>query len=141
MVSAYLKCRSISFRSSLANMRDWWHGHSLFAGRISRSDPPLAAISTAYPAEPFLTVFHPPIELARLRPGGRLHMHRRLDFPAICLSALARIKIFGGHASNLSNAASICDSVARSAYRVVRTGRQSLRVAWTSSTPLADSVT
>jgi hypothetical protein len=34
MEGTYVKCRSVSFRSSLANMRHWWHGYSLFAGGV-----------------------------------------------------------------------------------------------------------
>jgi hypothetical protein len=37
-------------------------------------------LCTAYPAPPFLPVFHPPIELASWRPRGRLHLDRWIDF-------------------------------------------------------------
>jgi hypothetical protein len=35
-----------------------------------------------------LPFFHPPIELATLGPCGRLHLDRRIDFPAICFGTL-----------------------------------------------------
>jgi len=46
----------------------------------------LTAICTAYATPPFLPFFHPPIELARFRPRGRLNLDRRIDFSAICFS-------------------------------------------------------
>jgi hypothetical protein len=55
------------------------------------SDPPLAAVGTAYPAPPFLPFLHPPIELASLRPGSRLHLDRRIDLEAICLAMLLQV--------------------------------------------------
>jgi hypothetical protein len=48
----------------------------------------LAAVCTAYPTPPFLPFFHPPIELASLRPGGRLNLDRWIDFSAICFGTL-----------------------------------------------------
>ena len=94
MVSAYVKCRSISFRSSLANMRDWWHGHSLFAGRRSTALIHRCRLSLhSYPAEPLLTLFDPPIELASLRPHGRLHLDRRIDSSAIRCGMLLHLVV------------------------------------------------
>jgi hypothetical protein len=52
--------------------------------KITRFDPALTTIGTAYPAPPFLPFFHPPIELARCRPRGRLDLDRWIDFSAIC---------------------------------------------------------
>jgi hypothetical protein len=66
--------------------------------KISSFDPPLAAVPIPYPAKPLLPFFHPPIELASARPRSHFHLDWRLDFPAICLSILTRIKIFGGYA-------------------------------------------
>jgi hypothetical protein len=53
----------------------------------------LSAVYTAYPAPPFLPVFHPPIELAGFRPCGRLHLDRRIDFPAISLGPVLKILV------------------------------------------------
>jgi hypothetical protein len=53
----------------------------------------LPAIGTAYPTEPLLTLFDPPIELAGFRPGCSLNLDRRIDFSAVCFSVLTRIKI------------------------------------------------
>src|SRR5215211_561871 len=38
--------------------------------KINSSDPPLPAVLASYPAEPLLTLFDPPIELATFRPHG-----------------------------------------------------------------------
>ena len=51
--------------------------------KINGSDPPLPAVLASYPAEPLLTLFDPSIELASLRPHGRLHLDRRIDSSAI----------------------------------------------------------
>jgi len=48
----------------------------------------LTAVRTAYPTPPFPPFFHPPIELANFRPGGRLHLDWRIDFSAICIGTL-----------------------------------------------------
>jgi hypothetical protein len=60
----------------------------------------LAAVCTAYPASPFLPFFHPPIELASFRPGGRLYLHRWTDPSAIrvkrCCAWLNMVEIFFG---------------------------------------------
>jgi len=50
--------------------------------------PPLTTVRTAYPAEPFLPVIHPPIEMASFGPRGRLYLDRWIDFPAISLGTL-----------------------------------------------------
>jgi hypothetical protein len=65
---------------------------------ITSFDPPLPAIGTAYPSAPFQAwpmLFHPPIELASRRPRGHLHRDRRVDFAAIRLPVLSRIKLGG----------------------------------------------
>jgi hypothetical protein len=49
---------------------------------INSPDPALTAVSTAYPTQPFLPIFHPPIELASFRPRGRLNLDRGIDFSA-----------------------------------------------------------
>jgi hypothetical protein len=56
----------------------------LGATKIDSSDPPLTPVRPAYPAQPLLTLSDPPIQLASFRPGGRLHLDRRIDFSAIC---------------------------------------------------------
>jgi hypothetical protein len=61
--------------------------------KIPSFDPPLPAVCTAYPTQPFLPFFHPPIELASSGPGSRLHLDRRVNFAAICFAVLARIEI------------------------------------------------
>jgi hypothetical protein len=48
----------------------------------------LTAVCTAYATPPFLPFFHPPIELAGLRPRGRLDLDRCIDFSAICFGTL-----------------------------------------------------
>jgi hypothetical protein len=53
----------------------------------------LATVSTAYPTEPFLPFFHPPIELASCRPGGRVHLHRRIGFSAICFGTVLYVAV------------------------------------------------
>jgi hypothetical protein len=59
--------------------------------KISSLDPPLPAVRTAYTTEPLLTLFDPPIELASFRPGGRLRVDRRIQFPAISFGTLPQL--------------------------------------------------
>jgi hypothetical protein len=61
--------------------------------KISSPDPPLTTVCTAYATPPFLTFFHPPIKLASLRPYGRLHLDRRIDFSAICCGTLLHLMV------------------------------------------------
>jgi hypothetical protein len=65
--------------------------------KINSADPQLPAVRTAYPTEPCLTFFHPPIELASIRPRGRLHLDRRIDFAAICFGTLLHIRVAQVH--------------------------------------------
>jgi hypothetical protein len=60
-------------------------GRALVRGRtkINSPDPPLFTVRTAYPTEPLLTLFDPPIELACSRPRSGLHMYQRVDFSAM----------------------------------------------------------
>jgi hypothetical protein len=60
--------------------------------KINSPDPPLTAVCTADPTQPFLPFFHPPIELAAFRPGGRIHLDRRIDFSAICFGTLLQLR-------------------------------------------------
>jgi hypothetical protein len=53
----------------------------------------LPAVCTAYATPPFLTFFHPPIELASFRPHGRTHLERRIDFSAICFGMLLHLVV------------------------------------------------
>jgi hypothetical protein len=53
----------------------------------------LTAIGTAYATPPFLPLFHPPIELASWRPGGRLDVDRWVDFAAIHLDKLLHVLV------------------------------------------------
>src|SRR6476659_9086839 len=51
------------------------------------------AVCAAYPSEPFQPVFHPPIKLPSLRPGGHGHVDRWIDCTAVRFTVLARIEI------------------------------------------------
>jgi hypothetical protein len=53
----------------------------------------LPAVCTAYATPPFLALLDPPIELAGSRPHGRLHLDRRIDFSAICVSDLLEVTV------------------------------------------------
>jgi hypothetical protein len=57
----------------------------------------LPAVRTAYPTQPFLPFFHPPIELASFRPRGRLDLDRWIDFSAICFSMLVHVIVAENH--------------------------------------------
>jgi hypothetical protein len=65
--------------------------------KINSLNPPLTSVRTAYPAEPLLTVFHPPIELASPRPRGRLHLDRRIDFSAVCCGQVLQLVVADIH--------------------------------------------
>jgi hypothetical protein len=47
--------------------------------KINGSDPLLPTVCTAHPTPPFLTFFHPPIELTGFRPRGRLDLDRQMS--------------------------------------------------------------
>jgi hypothetical protein len=53
----------------------------------------LTAVCTAYPTPPFLPFFHPPIELASMRPGGRVNLDHRVDFAAVCCGQVLHLGI------------------------------------------------
>jgi hypothetical protein len=57
----------------------------------------LTAVCTAYATPPFLPFFHPPIELASLRPRGRLHFDRRIDLSAIGFGTLLHVVVAEVH--------------------------------------------
>jgi hypothetical protein len=61
--------------------------------KINSPDPPLTTVCTTYPTEPPLALFHPPIEPASWRPGGRLNLDRWVDFSAISLGKLLHVLI------------------------------------------------
>ena len=61
--------------------------------KINSSDPSLTAVWTAYPAQPLLALFHPPIELASSGPRGCLNFNRWIDCTAIRLAVQTRIEI------------------------------------------------
>ena len=65
--------------------------------KIASSDPPLTAICTAYVTPPFQLFLHPLIELAGFRPCSRLHLDRRADFPAVCVSTLLQLGVAEVH--------------------------------------------
>jgi hypothetical protein len=58
---------------------------------INSSDPPLTTVRTAYATPPLTPFFYPPIELASLRPGGDVHLDRRIDFPPIHFGDLLQV--------------------------------------------------
>jgi hypothetical protein len=68
--------------------------------KIKSSDPPLTTVRTAYATTPLLPFFHPPIELARCRPRGPLHLDRWIDFSAVCFSMLVQVEFDPNSASN-----------------------------------------
>jgi len=58
--------------------------------QITRLDPPLLTVGTAYPPEPLQAwpvLLDPPVQLSGERPRGYIHLDRRVDFPAICFGA------------------------------------------------------
>jgi hypothetical protein len=59
--------------------------------KINSFDPPLTSIRTTHATPPLLPFFHPPIELASVRPHGRLHLDRWIDFSAICFGDLLQV--------------------------------------------------
>jgi hypothetical protein len=61
--------------------------------KINSSDPPLTAVRTAYATPPFPPFCHPPIELAGIRPFGRLNPDRRIDSSAISFSTLSQVVV------------------------------------------------
>jgi hypothetical protein len=61
--------------------------------KINSSDPPLAAVWTAYATEPLPAFLHPPVELASFRPRGHLHLDRWIDFPAVFRVLLLRVEV------------------------------------------------
>ena len=61
--------------------------------KISGSDPPLTAGCTAYPTQPFLPFFHPPIELTGFGPGGRVHLDRRINRTSVRLAVPVRMEV------------------------------------------------
>jgi hypothetical protein len=74
--TSFVKCPSTTSGPSLSSMRR--SGASLVAWsfalrrtKINSSDPPLTAVCATHPTPPFLALFHPPIELASLRPCGQ----------------------------------------------------------------------
>jgi hypothetical protein len=70
-------------------------GRALVRGRtkINSPDPPLFTVRTAYPTEPLLTLFDPPIELASRRPRGQLHRDGRINFSPICCSQALHLAV------------------------------------------------
>jgi hypothetical protein len=53
----------------------------------------LPAVRTAYPAEPLLTLFDAPVELATFRPHGPLDFDGRVDFSAIRCGTLLQVMV------------------------------------------------
>ena len=68
-----------------------WSGRGALFGwtKISGFDRLLTSVRIPHAAKPLSSLFHPPIELACSRPRRRLHFDRPVNFPAICLVALA----------------------------------------------------
>ena len=61
--------------------------------KINSPDPPLLTVRTAYATPPFLPFFHPPIQLAGIRPYGPLDHYRRLDCSAISGGKLLQVGV------------------------------------------------
>jgi hypothetical protein len=73
------------------NDKSWqWVAHRT---KINSSDPPLTAVRTAYPTPPFLPFLHPPIELASLRPRGRLDLDGWVHFSAVCFGQVLQLAV------------------------------------------------
>jgi hypothetical protein len=53
----------------------------------------LTAVWTAYPSQPLLALFDPPVELASSGPRGCLNLDGRIHFPTIRFAVLTRIEI------------------------------------------------
>jgi hypothetical protein len=58
-----------------------------------RLDPPLPAVRPARPTQPLLAFLHPPVELAGLRPRGRLDLDRWVDYASICFGKLLQVVV------------------------------------------------
>jgi hypothetical protein len=79
-------------RTTSDNDKPWSSG--LFGWPKIRSfDPSLTAVWTAYPSQPLLALFDPPVELASSGPRGCLNLDGRIHFPAIRFAVLTRIEI------------------------------------------------
>jgi hypothetical protein len=66
---------------------------ALSRSKIRSFDPPLASIGPAYPTQPLLPFFHPPIERAASGPRCCLDFDRRVDFAAICFGVVIDLHI------------------------------------------------
>jgi hypothetical protein len=53
----------------------------------------LTSIRTTHPPKPLLPFFHPPIELASIRPGSRVYLDRWVDCSAICFGTLLHVGV------------------------------------------------
>ena len=79
-------------RTTSDNDKPWSSG--LFGWPKIRSfDPSSTAVWTAYPSQPLLALFDPPVELASSGPRGCLNLDGRIHFPAIRFAVLTRIEI------------------------------------------------
>jgi hypothetical protein len=56
--------------------------------KINSFDPTLTAVFAAYPTQPLLALFHPPIELTTWRPRGCLDLDGWVDYTAVSLRKL-----------------------------------------------------
>jgi hypothetical protein len=61
--------------------------------KIRSFDPLLTTIWPAYPAQPLLALFDPPVESAAWRPRCCLDFDRQIHFAAISFAVLTRIEI------------------------------------------------
>jgi hypothetical protein len=75
--------------------------------KINSFDPPLPAVSTAYPAPPLSPFFHPPIQLTSFRPRRYLDLNRRVNYTAICCGKLLQVGIAPEPARSASYTATI----------------------------------
>jgi excisionase family DNA binding protein len=81
--------------------------------QINRFDPPLTTVRATDSAAPFPPFFHPPIELASIRPGRRLNRYRRIDFSAICCGELLQV----------AQTAAVLDVNPRTVYNAISDGK------------------
>jgi hypothetical protein len=61
--------------------------------QIGGLDPALLTVGSAYPSEPLLALFDPPVELASWRPHSYVHRYRRVDNAAIRLGDPLQVSV------------------------------------------------
>jgi hypothetical protein len=84
---------SVNMRQTTSENDKPWSSRLFWWPKIRSFDPSLTAVWTAYPSQPLLALFDPPVELASSGPRGRLNLDGRLHFPAIRFAVLTRSEI------------------------------------------------